>query len=98
MLAYPARRYSDLNTLAIDQVAQAGSTGAVLGVPSGADAQQALMSGISTRGGAVVVDPRSTGTLTVNQAIATTQTTAGANGGLAGLESGGALSLAGSGT
>src|SRR5438552_7256231 len=56
------------------------------------------MNGISTRGGAVVVNTRSTGTLTVNQAIATTPTTAGANGGFVVLESGGAISLAGSGT
>src|SRR2546425_2950693 len=96
-VANKAFKYTDANTLAIDQVAQAGSTGAVLGVPSGADAQQALMNGISTRGGAVVVDTRSTGKLTVNQAIATTPTTAGANGGVVVLESGGGVSLAGSG-
>src|SRR5439155_17799618 len=78
-VANKAFKYTDANTLAIDQVTHADSTDVVLGLPSGADAQQALMNGISTRGGAVVVDTRSTGTLTVNQAIATTPTTAGAN-------------------
>src|SRR3989442_9721380 len=68
-VANKAFKYTDANTLENDKLAAAGSTGQVWGVPMGADAQQALMNGISTRGGAAVVDTRSTGTLTVNQAI-----------------------------
>src|SRR5439155_17555258 len=68
-VAFKGFNYPYANTLAIDQVAQAGSTGAVLGVPSGADAQQALMNGISTRDRKSVVEGQSVGPVGVHDAI-----------------------------